>query len=415
MRVLYFTGAYRDDSMVSHSHGDLVAALRARGVAMEMLTFGPSSQPAPIERRHDHHGTTVTALRVTPGLRGRARRAWSSRRWAFAPFLGATAALRGFFTPDMRARFDLVHVGMVFPYATMLRHALDTAPAPPALVTITGGDILVNSETGYGYGRTPHTRAAIADTLRWAALVQANSPHSAMVAATEYGCPRDRIAVRPPHSPIAPTPRDAIPALRRAAHAHLVAAGSIPPGRLLFGLGRMEGIKGYDDAIRALPAILATAPDVTALFAGPARSPESRAYAASLADLAASLGVASRVVIRPEIPFGETARYFAAADLVLIPSLMDGLNKTGIEGASVGTPAVVSRAAGLVDYVEEFGAGAVVPPRDPAALAAAVSRLLTNHPEWDAASQGARTMAEHFSLDHTTDGVLALYKRILSR
>jgi hypothetical protein len=45
VNVLYFTGAYRADSMVSHTHGDLVAALRDRGVAMEIVTIGSPSQP----------------------------------------------------------------------------------------------------------------------------------------------------------------------------------------------------------------------------------------------------------------------------------------------------------------------------------------------------------------------------------
>jgi len=99
---------------------------------------------------------------------------------------------------------------------------------------------------------------------------------------------------------------------------------------------------------------------------------------------------------------------------VLVPSLYDGLNKTGIEAGAVGTPVVVSTAAGLADYVREFNAGAVVPPRDPAALAEAVTTLLTDSTAWSAASTGARTMAATFTLDRTADGMIRLYQRVVA-
>lgn len=410
--VLYFTGAYRPDSMVSHTHGDLVAAMRARGVNVEMLTTAPPGQREAVRTLPDRHDTPVTYLRIPGGLRERPLRYWSTRRWQYAPFLSYVRALRRHLTPDVLARYDLVQVGMVFPYGTIFRRALAGRSHPPVLVTITGGDIAAGAGADYGYGRTPVTRRAIGDTLRWAALVQANSLQSARVVTGEFGCPPERVAVQPPQSPIAPVPRTALPAFRAAARAQL-AASALPPGRVLLGLGRMVPVKGFDDAIRALPAIRAACGDVSLLCVGPARDDEARAYARSLTDLARSLGVEAAVWVRGQIPAEAVPTYLAAADLVLVPSHYDGLNKTGIEGAAVGTPIVITDAAGLADYVREGGAGAVVPPRDPAALAAAITGLLTDPTAWEAASIGANAMATIFTLDRTADGVIALYDRIV--
>lgn len=413
MRVLYFTGAYRPDSMVSHTHGELVAALRARGAAVEIATIGAATQTAAVERQTDRHGTTVWSLAMPPSRLARLARFWSARVWAFASFTGVARALRGFLTPERLAHYDLLHIGMAYPYATAFRRALRDRRTPPALVTLTGGDILTDDETGYGYGRLPTTRTAIRRTLRWAALVQANSPLTAEVAAM-YGCPTERIVVQPPQSPHDALTADAVAAYRARCRADLERDGAIPPGRLLIGIGRMVPIKGFDDAIRALPIIRAAHPETTALFAGPARDAAAAAYAASLRDLARSLGQQEHVRIVGQIPYEDVPRYFAAADLALIPSLLDGLNMTGVEAADVGTPSVVSTRAGLAAYVEQFRAGATVPPRDHAALAAAITRLLDDRSAWESASWRASQMAEAFSLDHTADGVLDLYRRILA-
>jgi len=411
MRVLYFTGAYRPDSMVSHTHGDLVAALRARGADVEIATIAGGKQAETVEPSVDRHGTTVWSLATPRTVRARALRQYYAHVWAFAPFGDLVQAVRAFMTPERASRYDLLHIGMAFPYATAFRHALHGRRQPPALVTITGGDVLTDDASGYGYGRVPVTRAAIRRTLNWAALVQANSPLSADVVAA-YGCPMERIAVQPPQSAHEPLAQSAVAAYRDRCRRDLIASGAIPAGRLLVGVGRMVPIKAYDDVIRALPAIRAEQPETTLLLAGPARDAAGEEYIASLRRLAAMLGQEDRLRIVGRIPFEDVPRYFAAADLALIPSVLDGLNMTSVEAATVGTPSVVSESAGVAHYVRAFGAGAVVPPRDPASLATAIARLLGHDAAWMAASRNASNMAASFSLEHTAEGVLRLYERL---
>lgn len=413
MRVLYFTGAYRPDSMVSHTHGELVAALRARGAVVEIATVGTATQAHEIEPSTDQYGTTVWSLRLPQSQRQRLMNAYSAHVWAFAPFGGLVGALKRFLTADRLANYDILHIGMAYPYATAFRHALHNRRTPQTLVTITGGDVLTNDETGYGYGRRRVPRVAIRRTLRWASLVQANSPHTA-AAVESYGCPKGRIGIQPPQTAHEPLAADAISAYRARCREELEREGAVPRGHLLVGIGRMVAIKGYDDAIRALPLIRAVHPETTLLLAGPARDASAQAYVASLRALATSLGQRGNLRIMDQLPFEAVPRSFAAADLALIPSLLDGLNMTGVEAGTVGTPSVVSAAAGLAASVDQFGAGAVVPPRDHAALAAAIIHLLDDRPMWERASQSAHRMAASFSLDRTADGILSLYRRLIA-
>lgn len=411
MRVLYFTGAYRPDSMVSHTHGELVAALRARGVEMEIVTVGAPGQASAVESWTDQYGGTVWSVGIPRSAH--LTRGYFARVWAFAPFGGLVRVLRGFLTPARLATYDMLHVGMAYPYATAIRHAVRNRLSPPTLVTLTGGDILTDDETGYGYGRLLTTRTAIRRTLRWAGLVQANSPLTADVAVS-YGCPRQRIAIQPPqtaHEPLAP---DAVAAYRARCRAELAAIRRGDDGHLVIAIGRMVAIKGYDDIIRALPIVRSAHPRTRVLLAGPARDAAGAAYVAALRDLAASLDQQESLTIMGQLPYADVPRYFGAADLALIPSLLDGLNMTGVEAGGVGTPSIVSTRAGLAAYVDRFGAGAVVPPRDHSALATAIIRLLDDRVAWEAASHNAQRMAASFSLDRTADGVLRLYRRLLN-
>lgn len=413
MRVLYFTGAYRPDSMASHTHGDLVAALRQRGAMVDILTIGSADQEPAVDDFRDRHGTRVFALRPGRSPLDRVLRRWSAHRWGFAPFVSYTRIFRRFFTAERLAQYDLIQIGMAYPYATIVRRALcDTHPLP-VIVNVTGGDILTDDETGYGYARKPASFRAIRATLQWATHVQTLSPLLAEEVVTRYGCSPDRITVQAQQSGLEPLPPEQIPAFRAASRARLVADGVIPNGRLVVGIGRMLGIKGFDDVIRALPGILAMQPDVFALFAGPARDPASRAYVASLLDLACDLDVADHVIIRPQVDHADVAALFAAADIVVIPSLLDGLNMTGVEAGAVGTPCVVSDAAGLSTYIQHYDAGMVVPPRAPEKCAQVMTELLGCPDRWRAASAGARAMAGFFGLARTADAFLAVYDRVM--
>lgn len=411
MRVLYFTGAYRADSMASHTHGVLVAAIRARGIAIDILTTGPHDQPTPIAQSSDRHGTCVFALRPDRQLRDRVRRLWSARWYGFAPFLSYVAMLQHFFTPERRAAYDLVQVGMAFPYATMLGRALGSN-APPMIVNVTGGDVLADAAAHYGYARKRAAAAAMGRTLRAAALVEAISPLTAVHVETVYRCLPERIVVQAQQSAHEPLPHAAVATFRAAARARLRSAGTIPPGTIIVGLGRMLGIKGFDDVIRALPIIRQTHPDASAIFAGPARDETARAYATSLRRLASQLGVAHAVSVRPEIAPGEVPDLLASADLLVVPSLLDGLNMTGIEAGAFGTPCIVSAAAGLAAYVRQYNAGVVVPPRAPQQIARATSSLLREPVVWKQASAGAHEMATFFTLDRTADRFAAFYERV---
>jgi glycosyltransferase involved in cell wall biosynthesis len=93
-----------------------------------------------------------------------------------------------------------------------------------------------------------------------------------------------------------------------------------------------------------------------------------------VASAAEVCGMADRVRIlgwRSDIP-----RVMAAADVLFLPSLWEGLPLTLVEAACMGTPAVATDIKGNREAIVHGETGLLVPPKDPVAAAAALARML---------------------------------------
>ncbi len=109
----------------------------------------------------------------------------------------------------------------------------------------------------------------------------------------------------------------------------------------------------------------------------------------------------------------ELARWYAAADCLLFPSLADNLPCTIMEAMACGTPTIGYAVGGVPDLVESEYNGRLVPCRDVAALAAALADAI-DRPEllrrW---GEAARRRAESvFSKERFLSNHLAIYREL---
>jgi len=77
----------------------------------------------------------------------------------------------------------------------------------------------------------------------------------------------------------------------------------------------------------------------------------------------------------PPAPPAEVAAWMRAADVVVVPSRREPLGLAAVEALACATPVVAARVGGLVEVVRDGENGLLIPPDDPAALAAALDRL----------------------------------------
>ena len=156
------------------------------------------------------------------------------------------------------------------------------------------------------------------------------------------------------------------------------AAAVLPEGRVLLALGRLHRNKGFDVLIRAMAML----PQAQLVIAGD--GPER----AALTGLAAAEGVADRV----HLPGWrqDTAALLAGCEVLVCPSRHEPLGNVVIEAFSAGRPVVAAAVAGPVELIDPGRTGLLVPPEDPARLAAAIRTVLADRGLAAGLAAGAR-------------------------
>jgi glycosyltransferase involved in cell wall biosynthesis len=110
------------------------------------------------------------------------------------------------------------------------------------------------------------------------------------------------------------------------------------------------------------------------------------------------------------VPAAELHRLYARAAIVACPSHREGFGVACLEAMAHGRPVVATSVGGLRDLVVDGETGLVVPPRDPAALRAALEQLLGDkHLRHRLGVAGRERARAHFSWEAATDATVAAY------
>jgi glycosyltransferase involved in cell wall biosynthesis len=112
----------------------------------------------------------------------------------------------------------------------------------------------------------------------------------------------------------------------------------------------------------------------------------------------------------------EAAKFYAAADIFICPSLQDNLQKTLIEAAACGTAAITFDSGGCREVVEDGVSGFVLPLGDTDSLSKAISSLIEDPDRLERMGNAARTRAELlFSDTRMASGYYSLYQKLIKR
>jgi len=130
--------------------------------------------------------------------------------------------------------------------------------------------------------------------------------------------------------------------------------------------GRLTAQKALGDTLEALARV----PDVALLVLGD--GPER----AKLEHRAGELGLADRVRFLGAGTRDDVIALFRAVDAALLTSAWENLPHTLLEALATGTPVIATAVGGIPEVVRDEENGLLVPPRDIAAIASAIDRLV---------------------------------------
>lgn len=187
----------------------------------------------------------------------------------------------------------------------------------------------------------------------------------------------------------------ALPTRRRAAGG---------PPRIIC-VGRLSPEKGQPGLLEAFARLKGEGLAAELVLVGD--GPEQSALVARTA----ALGLGACVDFRGRLPETETLAAIADADLLVLPSFMEGLPVVLMEAMALGVPVIAAQVAGIPELVQDGRTGLLFPPSDWDALADAIRRMLgePEAAERMAAAGRARVM-EQFAIDAAVVPLVARFR-----
>lgn len=245
-------------------------------------------------------------------------------------------------------------------------HPLFTPVIRPCPLVVTLHDCILETDAAFagGWHRQAGQRLATALALRRAAATTA--PSWASVAEIRHHYPSAPRLTMVPNG-IEPGPFSAVEGTAVAAARQRYRL----PAQFVLAVGARRPHKNHEILIRALDALPAQVSLVIAGYPDPAfRDP--------LPGLISALGLASRVVLLPEVDETLLPAVYRAASAFACPSLVEGYGLPVLEAMAAGVPVVASDIPALAEVAGS--AAVLVPPGDAAAWAAALRAVLAGPP-----------------------------------
>ncbi|MGH2356740.1 MAG: glycosyltransferase family 4 protein, partial [Candidatus Limnocylindria bacterium] len=290
-----------------------------------------------------------------------------------------------------RNEIDLIHAHMYRAEVVGTRAAL-VAGTPVIIATVHSSRVRSPDDIALLAALTPHQDRVIVPSRSIEAKVRGEGRRGARFSVIANGVDLSRFAIPSPPS-----------LLRRDF--------GIAPEALLIGVvARLEPEKGHAYLIEAMPSLVAHAPATWLAIVGEGSlEPQLLAQAAALPPPA-----------RDRIVFAgrrdDVSAVTGDLDIAVLPSLREAQGISILEAMARRKPVVASAVGGIPEVITHGVDGILVPPADPAALAAAVVSLLTDASlRTRLGEAGRRTVEERFSIGAMVRQVESVYDEELNR
>ncbi|MGH1394136.1 MAG: glycosyltransferase family 4 protein [Trichormus sp.] len=200
---------------------------------------------------------------------------------------------------------------------------------------------------------------------------------------------------------------------RQAARAAL---GIAPDAKVVLYVGRFDPRKGIETLVRAVNESQLRDSGKLKLIIGGGSTPGASdgRERDRIQGIVQELGMSDFTTLPGRLGQEILPTYYAAADVCVVPSHYEPFGLVAIEAMSSGTPVIASDVGGLQFTVVTEKTGLLVPPKDVAAFAVGIDRILMN-PTWrDELGLAARKHIESkFSWGGVADNLSQLYTQIL--
>tara|TARA_R110000787_G_scaffold78102_2_gene171240 strand:+ start:4922 stop:6148 length:1227 start_codon:yes stop_codon:yes gene_type:complete len=177
----------------------------------------------------------------------------------------------------------------------------------------------------------------------------------------------------------------------------------------ILSVGRSHWIKGYTDAISACALLKQKGIEFNYSIVGASLDNEELIY------LINDLDLQKNITLIPKMTQQEVYEVMRLSNVLLFPSLMEGLPNVIAEAMAVGLPVISTKCGGVEELIENNKTGWLVPIRDPGALAnAIIDSIETPEAKMEEMRLEARKkVEEQHAIEEMVSGMEALYCEVL--
>jgi glycosyltransferase involved in cell wall biosynthesis len=194
--------------------------------------------------------------------------------------------------------------------------------------------------------------------------------------------------------------------------------GIAPDAKMVLYVGRFDRRKGIETLVRAIgKSSLRCSANLQLVIGGGYRPGHSDGIERDrIAGIVAELGLENCTTFPGRLDDSVLPFYYAAADVCVVPSHYEPFGLVAIEAMASRTPVVASDVGGLQFTVVPEVTGLLVPPKDEAAFAAAIERIVIN-PTWrDQLGEAGRQRVEiAFSWHSVASRLTQIYTHLLAQ
>lgn len=186
--------------------------------------------------------------------------------------------------------------------------------------------------------------------------------------------------------------------------------------KIIFYVGRFDKRKGIETLVRAVNnSIFREDPNLKLVIGGGSRPGQSDGIERERIEaIVQELGLSDKTIFPGRIGDDLLSRYYAAADVCVVPSHYEPFGLVAIEAMASYTPVVASDVGGLQFTVVSEETGLLAPPQDVNAFAKAIDRLLSDE-QWRnyLASNARKRVESKFSWQGVASQLGSLYEQLI--
>jgi glycosyltransferase involved in cell wall biosynthesis len=186
--------------------------------------------------------------------------------------------------------------------------------------------------------------------------------------------------------------------------------------KIILYAGRLIDVKGIEYLVKAFPEVLEKQANAKLLVVG------SGPCKGDLVSLSERLHLHDKVVFQDTVSQEELVRYYAMADVFVLPSVTtkegetEGLGVVLLEAMACGVPVIGSAVGGITDIIKDQETGLLVRQKDPGDLAEKINRVLTDEElSRRLGKRGYDFAKERFSWSFIAGECLQIFRSVLEK